>query len=133
VRARVGALQDFTVLLTEISCRFVIQSLSVIFLSTTSPIEKSLLGFLSSVIPNSIAISVGKKNICWWFYRKKLCVKKKFSHLKYTDELILSVIGQCRQTNSLGNFVGECVKYRQKIYVYTFIGDCGSYCEMLTY
>jgi hypothetical protein len=99
----------------------------------TSPTEKSSLGFLSSVIPNSIAISVGKKNICRWFYRQKLCAKKKISRLKYTDGLILSVIGQCRQTNSLGNFVGECVKYRQKIYVYTFIGDCGSYCEMPTY
>jgi hypothetical protein len=39
--------------------------------------EKRSSAFLSSVIPNSIAKSVEKKNNCRWFYRQKLCAKKK--------------------------------------------------------
>jgi hypothetical protein len=72
----------------------------------------------------------------------KIAHQKKISRLKYIDGLIPSVIVaypvnifhlpvKCRRTIALGNFVGECVKYRHNISVYKFVGDCGICTKLL--
>jgi hypothetical protein len=72
----------------------------------------------------------------------KIAHQKKISRLKYIDGLIPSVIVaypvnifhlpvKCRRTIALGNFVGECVKYRHNIFVYKFVGDCGICTKLL--
>jgi hypothetical protein len=48
------------------------------FVTDDIPDRKCPLTFLSSVIPNSVAKSVSKKNNRQWFYRQKLHAKKKF-------------------------------------------------------
>ena len=63
-----------------------------IFFTDGLPEGKRPSAFLSLVLPNSIANSVGKKNIYRWFYRQKLRAKKKVSRLKYTDGFIPSMI-----------------------------------------
>jgi len=62
------------------------------FFTDDIPKGKRPSAFLSSVIPNSVAKSVSKKNIFRWFYKQKLPAKKNVSHLKYTNGLIPSVI-----------------------------------------
>jgi hypothetical protein len=59
----------------------------VIFLPTSSPTE----AFLSSVIPHSVAISVGKtkKPFADGFTDGICAPKKKYSCLKYTDGFLV--------------------------------------------
>jgi hypothetical protein len=79
---------------------------------------KRLLAFLSSVIPNSVAKSVGKKKKLPMVLQREIAREKKNSRLKYTDGCIPSVIVaypvnifqlpvKCRRTISLCEFVGE--------------------------
>jgi len=70
--------------------------------------------------------------------------KKKVSRLKYTDGFSLigdsvtyrwikpSVKLSVTDLISIGNSVGEVLKYRLNISVCKFVGDCGSYYEMPT-
>ena len=75
------SLQDFTVLPTEIFCRCVIRSSSVIYLPTSSPTDSV------RRLSLSLAISVGKtkKPFADGFPDGICAPKKKDSRLKYTD------------------------------------------------
>ena len=89
--------------------------------------------FLSSVIPHSVAISVGntKKPFADGFTDGICAQKKKVSRLKYTDGFYPvgdSVI--YRRTYIVSKFVSECLKYRPKISVCKYVGNCDSYCQM---
>jgi hypothetical protein len=91
--------------------------------------------FLSSVIPHSVAISVGntKKPFADGFTDGICAQKKKVSRLKYTDGFYPvgdSVI--YRRTYIVSKFVSECLKYRPKISVCKYVGNCDSYCQMPT-
>jgi hypothetical protein len=104
--------------------------------------EKRSSAFLSSVIPNSIAKSVGKKKQLPMVLQTKIVRQKKNSRLKYTDGLIPSVIVaypvnilqlpiKCQWTISLSKVIGECVKYRHNLSVCKCIGDCGICTKLL--
>ena len=87
--------------------------------------------FPSSVIPHSVAISVGKtkKPFADGFTDEICAPKKKDSHLKYTTGfLVRRYIVIYRRKLSVGKSVGECMKYRQNMSVCKFVGNCGSYC-----
>jgi len=91
--------------------------------------------FLSSVIPHSVAISVEntKKSFVDGFTDEICAPKKKISRLKYTDGFYsIGDIVSYRRKRIVGNFVGECLKYRPNISVYKFISNCGSYCQTPT-
>jgi len=82
------SLQDFTVLPTEIFCRCVIRSSSVIYLPTSSPTDSV------RRLSLSLAISVGKtKNfICRWFYRRNLRAKKKSFPLEIYRRIFIPLV-----------------------------------------
>jgi hypothetical protein len=93
------------------------------------------MAFLSSVIPHSVAISVEntKKSFVDGFTDEICAPKKKISRLKYTDGFYsIGDIVSYRRKRIVGNFVGECLKYRPNISVYKFISNCGSYCQTPT-
>ena len=120
----IDALQDFTVLPTAKFRRCVIRSSSVIFLPTSD---------FPFVGDSPFRRYIGRKNkktICQWFYRRNLrAKKKKDSRLKYTDGFLgRQYIVIYRRTITVGKSVGECVKYRQNMFVCKFVGNCGSYC-----
>jgi hypothetical protein len=83
----------------------------------------------------SVAISVGniKETFADGFTDGSCVPKKKVSRLKYTDRFIPSVIVWLTDgTHTVGKVVGECLKYRSKISVCTFVGHYGRYCQILT-
>jgi hypothetical protein len=124
------SLQYFTVLPTEIFCRYVIKSLSVIYFYR-HPYRQN-----TSICNTTIHRYIGqqhKKNICRWFYKQKLCAKKKNFPLeiyRWIYPVVDSVI--YRRIHIIGKVVGECLKYRSKISVCTFISHCGRYCQIPT-
>jgi len=87
--------------------------------------------FPSSVIPHSVAISVGKtkKPFADGFTDGICAQKEKDSRLKYTDGFLgRRYIVIYRRTVTVSKSIGECVKYRQNMSVCKFIGNYGSYC-----
>jgi hypothetical protein len=109
----------------------VIRSSSVVFFTDVITDGLRPSAFPSSVIPPSVAISVGKtkKPFADGFTDGICAPKKKVSHLKYTDGfLVRRYIVIDRRKITVGKSVGECVKYRQNMSVCKFIGNCGSYC-----
>jgi hypothetical protein len=112
------------------------------FFTDDTPDRNRPSAFLSSVIPNSIATSVGKKKHVPMVLHTEIARQKNISRLKYTNRLSPSMIVaypvnifqlpvKCRRTIVLGNVVGECVKYRQNIFVCKFVGDCGICTKLL--
>ena len=71
------------------------------FFTDDIPDRKRLSAFLSSVISHSVAKSVGRKNICRWFYRRKLHQKIFYSKKSFSLEIYWRI-----------SSVGDCVKYR---------------------
>ena len=87
--------------------------------------------FPSSVIPHSVGISVGKtKKPFPDGFTDGICAqKKKDSRLKYTDGFLFRWwYCNYRRKISVGNNVGECMKYRSNLSVCKFVGIGGSYC-----
>jgi hypothetical protein len=138
-------LQDFTVLLTEQFHRYVIRSSSVIFYRRYHWRITSV-GF-PLVGDSPFRRFIGrKKNHLPMVLQTEF--KKKDSRLKYTDRvnMLVSVwntdriypsiyssvrvaaTAKCRRINSVGNSVGECLKYWPNISVCIFVSTCGSYC-----
>jgi hypothetical protein len=74
-----------------------------------------------------------KKNHLPMVLQTKFACQKKVSRLKYTDGFYsVGDIVIYRWLRTVGNFFGECLKYRPNISVRKFIGNCGRYCQMPT-
>jgi hypothetical protein len=87
------------------------------------------------VIPHSVVISVGKtkKPFADGFTNEICAPKKKISRLKYTYGIYpVSDIVIYRWLRTVGKFVDEFLKYQSNISICKFIGNCGSYCQMVT-
>jgi len=127
----VDTLQDFTVLPTETFRRCVIRSSSVIFLPTSLPTDYVRRLSLRRWFPlPSLYRSEKQKNHLPMVLQTEFArQKKKDSRLKYTDGFLgRQYIVIYRRTITVGKSVGECVKYRQNMFVCKFVGNCGSYC-----
>jgi hypothetical protein len=61
---------------------------------------------------------------------KIVCQKKKFPLEIYQR---IYPVGDCvidRRIKTVGKIIGECLEYRPKISVCTFVGHCGRHCKI---
>jgi hypothetical protein len=125
-------LQDFIVLPTDLFRRCVISSSSVIYLPTSLPTDYVRRLSLRRWFPIlSLYRSEKQKNHLPMVLQTKFAHQKKVSRLKYTDGFYsVGDIVIDRRIQTVGKFVGECLKYRPNISICKFIGKCGSYCQM---
>jgi hypothetical protein len=123
------SLQDFTVLPTEIFRRYVIKSLSVIYFyrrpyrQNTSVCNTTIHRYIGRQHKKTFADGFTDRNCTQIFFFSLEIYRRIYP---VGDSVIY------RRIHIVGKVVGECLKYRPKISVCTFVSHCGRYCQIPT-